>query len=177
MKAVTLLLVALLRPKTAPKSLLVLYLSLSISQAVILNGPPLNSASGLQKAIPISQLAIGILAVMVVLSMPLRDPQLLKDGISAPFSTPTFELRSPEDDLALWQFLTVAWMGPLISIGSKRQINDEDVWDLGYQFQHKTLHETFRDLKGSVTGRLLVANGIDLLIGVALGLVDLGTSK
>jgi ABC-type multidrug transport system fused ATPase/permease subunit len=55
-------------------------------------------------------------------------------------------------------------MAPLISIGRNRTLQEEDVWFLGYQFQHKRLHEKFRRLRGSVISRLLQANGIDIFI-------------
>lgn len=72
----------------------------------------------------------------------------------------------------LWQFMTVSWMSPLITLGSSRQLNDEDVWSLSFEFQHKTLHEKFRELKGSVVRRLLTANGIDLIIISSLAVVS-----
>jgi len=55
-------------------------------------------------------------------------------------------------------------MSPLIALGKKRQLHGEDVWDLGYEFKHKRLHENFRELRGSVIKRLLVANAIDLIL-------------
>lgn len=61
----------------------------------------------------------------------------------------------------------------MISIGSKRQLNDEDVWMLGYEFHHRRLHEAFRELRGSVLRRLLKANGIDLVILTTLGILEL----
>lgn len=103
-------------------------------------------------------------AILIILCMPFRDPVLSDDQISSIHNQPTCELRSPEDNLMLWQFMTVSWMSPLITLGSARQLNDEDVWSLSFEFQHKTLHENFRELKGSVVRRLLTANGIDLVI-------------
>ena len=104
--------------------------------------------------------------------MPFRSPALSRDSICAPFAAPTHELRSPEDDLTLWQFLTVSWMSPLISVGATKQLDDKDVWSLSLEFQHKALHETFRMLKGTVVKRLLVANGIDLVIITALASLE-----
>lgn len=115
--------------------------------------------------------------MLIILCMPLRDPLLPKDDISSAFAPPTFDLRSPEDKLTLWQFLTVTWMTPLISVGSKRQLNDEDVWFLGYEFQHSHLHERFRELQGSVVRRLIEANGVDLILLTIFGIVDLVASR
>lgn len=107
---------------------------------------------------------LALSAISVILCMPFRDPGIPSDQISPADGQPTHELRSPEDNLTLWQFMSVSWMGPLITLGSTRQLNEEDVWSLGFQFQHKALHEKFRELRGSVVMRLLAANGIDLVI-------------
>ncbi|KAJ5174294.1 uncharacterized protein N7482_000171 [Penicillium canariense] len=84
--------------------------------------------------------------------------------ISAVGQPPCSDFRSPEDNLRLWQFLTVSWMAPLISLGRKRQLNEQDVWQLGFEFQHSRLHEKFRRIRGSVLRRVLKANGLDVLI-------------
>ncbi|KAI9666756.1 MAG: hypothetical protein M1831_001531 [Alyxoria varia] len=104
--------------------------------------------------------------------MPMRDPDLPKDDISPPFELATSALRSPEDNVSLWQFMTVSWMSPLISVGYKRQLNDEDVWKLSYQFQHSRLLENFREVQGSVVKRLMKANGLDLTIQTILGIIE-----
>lgn len=124
-----------------------------------------NVAEGLE-------LLTGLLAVVVIFSMPLRDPDLSTDQVSPPFGLPTNKLRSPEDNLTLWQFMTVSWMTPLISLGSARQLNDEDVWRLAFEFQHRVLHDTFRELKGSVVRRLIAANGLDLVIISSLAVLE-----
>ncbi|KAL9000171.1 MAG: hypothetical protein Q9169_001073 [Polycauliona sp. 2 TL-2023] len=81
--------------------------------------------------------------------MPLRDPRLASNEISPAYEKPDCQHRSPEDNLTLWQFMSVSWMSSLITIGSKRQLNDEDVWQLSFQFQHRILHDKFRELAGS----------------------------
>lgn len=63
-------------------------------------------------------------------------------------------------------------MWPLISLGSARQLNDEDVWSLGFEFQHRHLHDKFREMKGSVVKRLLAANGLDLVFISVLGILE-----
>ena len=113
-----------------------------------------------------------LLHLVVILCMPLRDPELPANDISPAVGTPNHLFRSPEDNLTLWQFMSVTWMAPLISIGYKRQLNDEDVWSLSYEFQHQILHETFRELSGSVVRRLLSANGLDLAILSCLGVLE-----
>lgn len=108
--------------------------------------------------------------------MPLRDPFLPQDDISPPFSTPTVKLRTPEDNLTPWQYMTISWMEPLIRKGATTQLDDEDVWDLGYEFKHSRLHSAFRILRGSVTSRLVQANGIDVLRTTTLSLIQLFAS-
>ncbi|KAJ9161727.1 p-loop containing nucleoside triphosphate hydrolase protein [Coniochaeta hoffmannii] len=104
--------------------------------------------------------------------MPLRQPALGEDDISKPFTTPTSSLRSPEDLITTWQWMTVSWMSPLIGVGKSRQIHGEDVWFLPLDFQHTRLHQLFRDVQGSVIGRLFKANGTDLIITCCLGVFE-----
>jgi len=118
-----------------------------------------------------------LLGIIMVLNMPLRDPVLSNKGISPVFGPPTVELRTPEDNLTPWQYMAVSWMDPLIQKGVKHQINDEDVWDLGWEFKHARLHKAFRILKGSVTRRVFVANGMDLVRTTSLNVVQLIASK
>lgn len=126
---------------------------------------------------PASSAVAAVVSILFFSLMPMRDPRLSKDGICEPFQPPTSVLRTPEDDLTLWQFLTVSWMSPLINRGFSKQLNADEVWALGYEFEHRTLHDLFHELKGSVTSRILQANGIDLAILTALALVELLSSK
>jgi hypothetical protein len=169
------LVVAICRPTTAPLALVALYTSIFTTQAIIF----VDSPSGLYvKDLPsILALLSALVAIGTTLAMPLRPPHLPKNQISPAFGPPSSELRSPEDDLTLWQFMSVSWMAPLMSIGNKRQLNDEDVWQLGYEFQHRMLHDIFRELKGSVLGRLFRANGLDLVIISALSMFELVASR
>ncbi|QDS72168.1 hypothetical protein FKW77_004630 [Venturia effusa] len=103
-------------------------------------------------------------SMLVIFVMPMRPSSLSSDSISKAGSIPSHNERSPEDNLRFWQFLSVSWIAPLITIGNKQQIEEDNVWLLGYQFQHRRLHEAFRVLRGSVTRRLFQANGIDVSI-------------
>ncbi|KAK6372827.1 hypothetical protein LTR64_004746 [Lithohypha guttulata] len=107
---------------------------------------------------------------------PIRDPVLSRADISKPFSIPTDKLRSPEDDLTFWQWMTVSWVTPLLRLARQRQLNEEDIWLLPYEFQHTFLHDAFRRLKGSVFQRVLIANWIDLAILTLLELLELATN-
>lgn len=156
------------RPKTAPFGVLTGYVVAAVCQGLATSSHQPLSETG--RGIDLTILILSILAILAVLLMPLRDPNVPAKEVSVPFSEPTSSLRSPEDSMYLWQYMTVSWMSPLISTGSKRQLQDEDVWQLPYEFQHRRLHESFRLLKGTVITRLLQANGIDLVILTMLGL-------
>jgi hypothetical protein len=172
--AVGTLIIAICRPVTAPKSLLTLYISIFATQAIaFVDGPSGLHPEDVPRILAIIS-ALG--AIGVILIMPIRDPHLPKHQISPAFGPATSDLRSPEDDLTLWQFMTVSWMAPLMSVGNARQLNDEDVWKLSFEFQHRMLHDTFRELKGSILGRLFKANGLDLIIISALSLFELVAS-
>ena len=165
------LLVVFNRPKTTPYSLLVLYSSLLMPSIVLLNGEgAITRNEYIETGV---RLFAALSAIASILLMPMRDPNLPNDKISRPFQPPDPSLRSPEDNLTLWQFMTVSWISPLISRGSARQLNDEDVWSLSYEFQHRKLHDTFRELRGSVLRRVIVANRTDLVLVFFLGTVEL----
>jgi ABC-type multidrug transport system fused ATPase/permease subunit len=158
------------KPRTTPVSVLITLSSFVVCQSVVMANH--DRWSKTEKALDITTLTLSVLAVLVILMMPLRDPSLPSCSISKPFTDATASLRSPEDNLSLWQFMTVSWMTPLIRTGSKRQLDDGDVWKLGFEFQHRGLHDNFRRLRGTVMQRLLTANGIDLVIITALGVLE-----
>ncbi|KAH9868882.1 hypothetical protein J1614_007957 [Plenodomus biglobosus] len=162
------------RPRTASLSLLFLFTGLLCAQVVVLSHTEVTFT--VQTA-PLALAPItALLGVVVVLNMPLRDPLLPKKGISPVFGPPNVGMRTPEDDLTPWQYMTVSWMEPLIQKGVKRQIDDEDVWDLGWEFKHARLHEAFRQLHGSVTKRIFVANGMDLVRTTSLDMLQLAST-
>ena len=169
------LLVIIDRPNTVPIGLLAIISSLTITRIALIS--QWHSNVNLSDVPFLIGLILTLSTIIVILCMPFRNPALPDDRICPPLTISTHALRSPEDNLSLWQFMTVSWMSPLISAGSSKQLNDEDVWSLSFQFQHKALHETFRILKGSVVKRLLVANGIDLLITAMLGILESLTSE
>lgn len=158
------------RPKTASLSLLLLFAAIVLAQlAIILSDPGgLNLALG-----PV----LAFVGIVVILNMPLRDPGLPNEEISPVYSAPTVQLRTPEDNLTPLQYMTVSWMSPLIQKGITRKMDDEDVWDLGWEFKHARLHEAFRKLEGSVTRRVFEANGMDAVRTTSLNLLRLCASK
>lgn len=160
------------RPRTVPYAVLVILVAQVAAYGVALANGASNQRS-VERAINITALVLTVLGIAMIVCMPLRDPAWPIKEISRPFSDSTSSLRSPEDNLTLWQFLTVSWMTPLIRTGNQRQLHDEDVWQLPYEFHHSRLHENFRQLKGTVIQRLIKANGIDLVILTFLGLLEL----
>ncbi|KAF2475657.1 ABC bile acid transporter-like protein [Lindgomyces ingoldianus] len=162
------------RPRTAPLSLLIIFIGLLLTQLIVLSH---TNKSLTAEDIPLILAPVAALCgVFIILNMPLRDPILSHDEISPPYSTPTSKLRTPEDNLTPWQYMSVSWMVPLIHNGVKRKLDDEDVWDLGYDYKHGRLHNAFRELRGSVTNRLLQANGIDLIRSTSLALIELSAT-
>jgi ABC-type multidrug transport system fused ATPase/permease subunit len=131
---------------------------------------------GRNAILTLSSTGLAIITLATIVSMPLRDPALTRAEISRPSTSPTTALRSPEDNITLFQWMTVSWLAPLIKIGNKRQLHDEDVWMLGYEFQHRHLHDAFRQLQGSLVRRLLAANWIDLVILTLLAVLELITN-
>jgi hypothetical protein len=176
-QAIAATIIVLERPRTASMSLLLLFATILVAQMVVLSHAPHVSHWGADD-IPSALVPIAALAgIVVVLNMPMRDPMLPNVDISPVYGTPTVKLRTPEDNLTPWQYMTVAWMSPLIQEGYKRQLDDDDVWDLPYTFKHEILHRTFRRLRGSVTRRVFAANGMDLVRTTIMALVRLAASK
>ncbi|KAI9037599.1 putative ABC bile acid transporter [Aspergillus affinis] len=169
--ALTAALIARERPRSSPVSLLLYFgTAFAVEAAYILN----ENLYGVHKLFAY-YLAAGAAAAacVAILVMPLREPSLPCIDIGVVGQAPSADFRSPEDNLRLWQFLSVSWMAPLMSLGKQRQLNEDDVWFLGFEFQHRRLHEKFRKLQGSVVTRLLQANGIDVLIITLISIVQM----
>lgn len=170
LQAIAVAIIVLQWPRTASLSLLFQFASILLSELAILISDPGGPS-----------IAFGNLTafagIVVILNMPLRDPALPSEDISPVYGPPTVTLRTPEDSLTPLQFMTVSWMGPLIKKGITRKMDDEDVWDLGWEFKHARLHEAFRKLEGSVTRRIFVANGMDAFRTTSLNLLRLCASK
>lgn len=158
------------KPRTTPPSVLIILSTFIVCQSIMMTDRSHMSQADIGLAS--TSLALSVLSIAVMLMMPLRDPSLPSTSISKPHTDATSSLRSPEDNMTLWQFMTVSWMTPLIRTGFQRQLDDDDVWRLGLEFQHRGLHDKFRRLKGTVMRRLLKANGIDLVIITLLGILE-----
>lgn len=163
-------LVAVERPRTAPYGVLIIIVSLLITHVILLIGShSVLRSQGLYSSVDV---VVALAAIATILNMPMRTPGFSYDEVAPVSAPPTSRLRSPEDRLSLFQFMTVSWMNPLISLGKGKKLEDEDVWRLSFEFQHQTLHDNFRELKGTVVRRLLAANGLDLIITTFLGVTE-----
>ena len=170
-QATAAVLIATNRPRSCSLSMLVFFIltfSVEISWAM-----SSGESSKVKTIAHYVAAAASLGACLTILLMPFRKPSFPVFNISAVGQAPCSDFRSPEDNLRLWQFLTVSWMAPLISLGRQRQLNEPDVWLLGYEFQHRRLHEKFRRIRGAVLGRLLKANGLDIVIISAIATVQM----
>lgn len=142
--------------------MLAFYFALTIVEfSIVLDREPVPTV---KVAARYAAIGAAVTACAAVLFMPLRSPFLSSFDIGAVGQEPSNSFRSPEDNLRLWQFLSVSWMSPLLSKGRKKQLNEDDVWALGFEFKHRKLHEKFRLIRGSVIRRLLQANAIDIFV-------------
>jgi len=171
-----LLLTALTCPRTAPKLTLLLLISIFVIELGYIAQEQDFGANQIPDVLTIVSGLASLLGMGIIFNMPLRHPVMPRDDISKPYTEPTNQLRSPEDNLTLLQWMTVSWMGSLVQVGTKRQIQADDVWKLGYEFQHHHLHNKFRDTKGSVIWRLVKANWVDMAVMTFTALVELSAN-
>ncbi|CAK7215532.1 hypothetical protein SBRCBS47491_002513 [Sporothrix bragantina] len=169
------LLIAIDRPRSLPGAVLFIYTSTLVIQIALLFGVPVLSQWPLNITW-LAEMSVTGLSIAMMMVMPMRDPRLgpgpENNRIAAPFETPSIKLRSPEDNLNLYQWMSVNWMSPVIGLGATRQLQDEDVWHLPFQFQHARLYRLFHEVKGSVTARIVKVNTPDLIITSFLGILD-----
>ncbi|KAK4251393.1 P-loop containing nucleoside triphosphate hydrolase protein [Corynascus novoguineensis] len=171
LKIISCLVIAIERPRTTPGPVFIINSVLLLVETAILALMPSTFPAGLLRYLAwTAGVGLPLASVILMLNMPLRNPLLDDTGIAKPYSEPTATLRSPEDIITLWQWMTVSWMAPLIRLGYKRQLEEEDIWFLPYDYQHSRLHILFRELSGTVLARLLKANGLDLIITTSLGI-------
>jgi len=169
----SLLWTAIFRPRTTSIVLALTSVSAIALQAFALISDWDNEESTSSRNISTINVAVSLIPFLIVINLPFRPASMGQADIAKAYAEPSEKLRSPEDNLTLWQFMTFSWVAPLISLGKKRKLEVSDVWKLGYEFQHRHLHEAFRQLKGSVIRRLIRANWIDLAILLLLAFVEL----
>ncbi|KZV81042.1 hypothetical protein EXIGLDRAFT_658801 [Exidia glandulosa HHB12029] len=157
-------------PRTPPYTLLLIYSSNLLGSVlefyVSLVDPEVTTLSPwrwsllLQLAHP----ALCLLAVLVILQMPTRitraEPTKNAEG-----------LHPALDDWAtLGQWATFSWLSPLIALGTKTTLEENDVWQLPRNLRSRILMRKFdRVAKAqSFMNRLLIANARDILFTTLL---------
>ncbi|KAE8379852.1 ABC transporter [Aspergillus bertholletiae] len=169
--AVAIVLIAIERPRSCPVSMLAFFAADLVLEIVFIINRDAYAVSRIYAYYIAGSAAAA--ACATILFMPFRKPSLPRVDIGVVGQPPSSKFRSPEDNLRLWQFLTVSWMAPLMTAGKNKQLNEDDVWFLGFEFQHRRLHERFRQLRGSVISRVLQANGIDVLLIAGISTVQM----
>ncbi|KAK8056339.1 ABC transporter [Apiospora rasikravindrae] len=167
---VSIILTLVQRPRKTPKTLLLLFLTSLVGTVVA--SISTQTKADRTSILHLGEICIALGGIAVILSMPMRDPLMGNEGIARKADAATGELRSPEDDVSLWQWMSVSWLKPLLRKGYRKQLDDGDVWLLPYEFQHDRLHQLFGALQGSLIKRLMLANGLDLIIITCLALVE-----
>ncbi|KAF5640561.1 bile acid transporter [Fusarium sp. NRRL 52700] len=160
------------RPVEAPKLLMLQYFLMMATTLALRAIYYLSFKVNSIDPFDIGHLTLEILAILVIMNMPLRNPFWGSSNIGNAKAAPSNHVRSPEDNLTLFQFWTMRWVNPLSRIAQKREIAIEDVWQLPYEFQHWRLHQVFRTLKGKLLPCLIEANGLDLLIGTFAAILE-----
>jgi ABC-type multidrug transport system fused ATPase/permease subunit len=117
--------------------------------------------------------AIAFAANIVILLMPFRPAALGLSDVSPVGVAPTHDLRSPEDNLKLYQFFAITWMEPMIVYGKSHMMGDGDVWKLAYQFQHRRLFDAYKHVKGTLMTRLIKAYGVECVCISLLAVAEL----
>jgi hypothetical protein len=166
---------ALSGPKYCPASLFAHYIPALVTEVSPIDTwafpPTLKDTTHLFAAI------FTLASILILLAMPMQPASPQSGPVSRVGAAPKSSERSPEDKIRLWQFLTVSWVSPLLAVGNERQLQKEDVWLLGFEFQNGRLAWAFRELRGSVFRRLLKANGIDCCILVLTSFIQLFCGK
>lgn len=159
-------------PVQTPKLLFMQYLLMMVTTLVIWALHYLSFKTMPMNIFQVVHLILEILAILVIGNMPIRNPFWGSLDIGSTKLPPSNQVRSPEDNLTLFQFWTMTWVNPLSKIAGEREIAVGDVWQLPYEFQHWRLYMAFRTLKGKLLPCLIEANGLDLFISTFAAIVE-----
>ncbi|KAG9259030.1 putative ABC bile acid transporter [Emericellopsis atlantica] len=160
------------RPTSTPRLLLFQYFLLALAGLATYSVRFLAHSLRHMTPLEISQIGICGLAIIAIGNMPIRSPAADSSEIGHGRKEPTVHLRSPEDNLTLFQFWTMSWVASMIKMSRVRDLGVEDVWQLPYDYQHSRLYLAFRDLQGKFFNRLAEANGLDLAISAVLAVLE-----
>lgn len=160
------------RPTKTPKILLAQYFLMLLCELAIYSVHFLNRTLKVIDPIDLARVVLSFTAITFIILMPLRDPSWDDSDIGNASKPPSFHSRSPEDNLSLFRFWTMMWVNPLAKISLSRDITEEDVWQLPFDFQHTRLYMAFRELQGRLLTCLIEANGLDLFISTTLAITE-----
>ena len=170
--AIVTILLASSRPIYCPSQLFAFYLSALIVELFTVDAQRPDTRNHV--ILKYCTTFIVCVSIVTMLLMPLQPIAPASGPISRFGSVPTSEERSPEDFLRLWQFLSVYWVQPLMSIGRQRQLQKEDIWKLSYDVQSERLAAAFDELRQStVLRKLIAANTLDLYVLIFMSLLQL----
>ncbi|GFP51905.1 pleiotropic ABC efflux transporter of multiple drugs YBT1 [Trichoderma asperellum] len=170
--AIALFITTLDRPTKTPRILLIQYVSILGASTAIYAIRFLDRTLFGIDLFRLARVALCLLSIIIIGFMPIREPSWGNEDIGQPGSQPSHNLRSPEDDLCLFSFWSMSWVNPLAKACRKREITEEDVWQLPFEFQHTRLYMAFRELKGKLLLCLIEANGLDLSIATSLAIAE-----
>lgn len=170
--AFALLITVMERPSKTPRLLLIQYVSILGASTSIYAIRFLDRTLFGIDPFRLARMALCLVSILVIGFMPIREPSWGNEDIGQPGIQPSHNLRSPEDDLCLFSFWTMSWVNPLAKASRKREITEEDVWQLPFEFQHTRLYMAFRELKGKLLLCLIEANGLDLSIATSLAIAE-----
>ena len=166
------LLTAFDRPTHTPRILLLHYTFIVAAGLATYAVQFLDHAVEALDTYRVARIAIAIAAVLSIVNMPIRNPAWENEDIGNPNLPPSHDVRSPEDNLTLFRFWAMTWVFPLARICRHKEITEEQVWQLPFEFQHTRLYMAFRELKGNLIPCLIEANGLDLSIATLLAIVE-----
>ncbi|KAM0253895.1 hypothetical protein ACHAQJ_007070 [Trichoderma viride] len=160
------------RPTKAPRILLIQYVCILGASTTIYAIRFLDRSLFGIDPFRLSRMALCVFSIVLIGIMPLREPSWGNKDIGQARSQPSHHVRSPEDDLSLFRFWSMSWVNPLAKLCLKREITEEDVWQLPFEFQHTRLYMAFRELHGKLLPCLIEANGLDLSIATLLAVSE-----
>ncbi|EHK21151.1 uncharacterized protein TRIVIDRAFT_51752 [Trichoderma virens Gv29-8] len=160
------------RPTKTPRLLLIQYVAILAASTAMYAIRFLERTLHSIDHFRIARMVLCLLSIILIGMMPLREPSWGNKDIGQAGGQPSRNLRSPEDDLSLFRFWSMSWVNPLALLCRKREITEEDVWQLPYEFQHSRLYMAFRDLQGKLLLCLIEANGLDLSIATLLAVSE-----
>jgi hypothetical protein len=161
------------RPRTCPTSLLTFYIP-ALFIHVAFSVAPTEPSNTLRYCHGISG-AASALSIFAVVSTPLTS----SIPLDAPGTAPSNSFRSPEDNSTILQFLTVSWIGSILSLGTSGHLRESHVGQPTLELQCTRVCEKFHGTSGSIFSRLCQSNAVDLAIMSILTVFELacGESK